>query len=363
MILWLVFAGITAAVIAVLVAPLRRRAVGGHDAADSVAFYKAQLREVENDVARGLLDDASAKGLTTEISRRLLKAAADEENRRKQPKRPDINTSRVALGVVIGVTALTLGIYLRTGSPSLPSESLASRIEAPLTRNSPVEAMVAKVEARLRANPADGTGWNVIAPVYMRLERYGDAASAFAKAMSLTGETPERLSGYAEALTFANNGAVPEPARQAFEKALQQRPDLVSARYWLAVAKEDAGDPAAARDAYQDLLKGELNADSRSVIEQRLANIETQLTGKPAKPQVTAEQQAMIEQMVTGLAERLEKDGGSLDEWLRLARSYGVLGKTDDAAAAIGKARTQFAGNADAIKQIDALVASLGLKS
>ena len=49
--------------------------------------------------------------------------------------------------------------------------------------NGEIEAAVAAVEARLIAKPDDGKGWAVIAPVYMRLERYAEAAHAYAEAL------------------------------------------------------------------------------------------------------------------------------------------------------------------------------------
>ena len=38
-----------------------------------------------------------------------------------------------------------------------------------------------------------------------------------------------------------------------------------------------------------------------------------------------------IEAMVSGLAQRLESEGGTVDEWVRLVRSYTVLGRMDEA--------------------------------
>jgi cytochrome c-type biogenesis protein CcmH len=49
--------------------------------------------------------------------------------------------------------------------------------------------------------------------------------------------------------------------------------------------------------------------------------------------------------------------------WLRLVRAYTVLGRTDEARQALARAKTQFAGNTQAIDQLDALAAELGLKS
>ena len=58
--------------------------------------------------------------------------------------------------------------------------------------------------------------------------------------------------------------------------------------------------------------------------------------------------------MVAGLAARLEEEPGDLDGWLRLIRSYRVLGDHDKAAAALASARAAFAGNREALESLKA---------
>jgi cytochrome c-type biogenesis protein CcmH len=122
------------------------------------------------------------------------------------------------------------------------------------------------------------------------------------------------------------------------------------------------------------------------MVEQRLAEDEAKLAGKAgsAKPENApglgpqgpspedvaaaqnmnpADRQAMIESMVQGLADRLGQKGDDLAGWLKLVRAYTVLDRKDDALKALEKAKTQFSGNADALQQLDALAAELGLKS
>lgn len=49
--------------------------------------------------------------------------------------------------------------------------------------------------------------------------------------------------------------------------------------------------------------------------------------------------QAEVLAMVESLASRLETDGGNLEEWMMLGKSYTVLGRYEDAAAAFAQAR------------------------
>ena len=61
MLLWILFAILTAAVLVAVLAPLARSAVGGDQRRlASIAVYRDQLEEVEADHARGLIDAADA---------------------------------------------------------------------------------------------------------------------------------------------------------------------------------------------------------------------------------------------------------------------------------------------------------------
>ena len=71
---------------------------------------------------------------------------------------------------------------------------------------------------------------------------------------------------------------------------------------------------------------------------------------------------AMIRGMVERLAERLHRDGSDLEGWLRLVRSYMVLGERDKARAAAGDARRALASDPDKLRRIDELVKGLGLE-
>ena len=71
----------------------------------------------------------------------------------------------------------------------------------------------------------------------------------------------------------------------------------------------------------------------------------------------------MVEGMVQRLATRLEQNGDDLAGWLRLVRAYTVLDQKDEAKKALARAKSQFAGDAKAIEQLDALAEQLGLTS
>ena len=83
MILWCIFALMTAAAIFAVAWPLGRqprKLSGGSD----LVVYKDQLQEIDRDRAAGLIGEAEAETARLEVSRRLL-AAADSQTHRALP--------------------------------------------------------------------------------------------------------------------------------------------------------------------------------------------------------------------------------------------------------------------------------------
>jgi cytochrome c-type biogenesis protein CcmH len=339
-----------------------------------LAVYRDQLAAIEGERARGLIEGAEADAARVEISRRLLDAAA-KASRLERPTRP-LPVRRLAMAVAVGVPALVLAVYLTHGAPDLPGFPHPTSAAGPLP-NLPLADLVAKVEARLRASPDDGDGWDVIAPVYFRLGRFADAAYAYARAVELKGENAKRLAGFAEATIRDADGIVSEAARIACEKILKLEPGRPDARFWLALAKEQDGDRAGAVAAYKALLQDlPATAPGREALEARIEEVSGRRGGAeagqrgPSAADIAAAQQLsaeerikMITSMVDGLAQRLKADGKDLPGWLRLLKAYVVLGRKGDADAALADARRNFAGDEKALAALSELAQSLGLGS
>ena len=137
MTLWFWFALITAAVIFSVLWPLRR-AQKDRGAGSDVAVYRDQLTEIRRDRLSGLIGEAEAKAAQVEISRRLL-AAADAADARSQnnPATDSLRRRRVvALVTLVGLPLGTFALYLLVGSPNLPAQPLAARLNAPLEKRS-----------------------------------------------------------------------------------------------------------------------------------------------------------------------------------------------------------------------------------
>jgi cytochrome c-type biogenesis protein CcmH len=374
MTLWFGVALMTAAAVWAVLWPLARRGRDLRSGSD-VAVYRDQLAEIQRDRAAGLIGENEAAGAQVEISRRLI-AAADAQA--APPADAASATWRRRAVAVAALILLPLGaatLYLALGSPSLPDQPLAARV-AGARGNPSIDTLIAQVEDHLSGHPEDGRGWEVIAPVYLRLGRFDDAVKARRNALKLNGATAERESALGEALVFAANGVVTAEAKAAFEQAIALDANGVQARYFLGLAAEQDGDrtqaaatwraliAAAPPDApWLDLLRSALTRVERGAGGVAAGGSSTDASDDQVAVQLGPEQRkAMIEGMVNRLSERLHRDGADVEGWLRLVRSYMVLGEPDKARAAVVDARRALAGDAVKLRRLDDLLRGLGLE-
>jgi cytochrome c-type biogenesis protein CcmH len=375
MLIWIVFSVLTAGVVGALLWSYRRAQEVGSGAADAdVAVYADQLQQIDADRARGLLSEAEAQSARAEVGRRLLNRAAEADSIVNGVGSVS-GSDRIVLGAALSIPVIALALYAGLGSPSLPDLPHSGR-SPEQAASSQVDAMIARVEQQLRAAPEDGNGWDVVGPVYLRMERYGQAAEAFANANRLLGETPKRLAGFVQAEILANNGLVNSNAKAAAERLLALEPGRLDGRMWLALAKEQDGQFEQALVEYRALLAApQMTPAMISAIENRISAVEKLARGETLEPPIAgfgpekampaapAGQQAMIESMVARLAARLEADGKDPAGWAQLMRSYTVLGRNDDAAKALADARKALGDDAVGLETVNAAAADLGLNA
>jgi cytochrome c-type biogenesis protein CcmH len=366
MILWLLFALMTALAILAVLWPLARRK-GTLRSGSDLAVYRDQLEEIARDRAAGQIGDVEAEAAKVEVSRRLI-GAADAQAAAPGPAPAAIATRDRRLVAVVALVLLPLGaggLYLKVGSPELPGQPLAAR--AADAQNQSIDRLMVQVEAHLEANPEDARGWEVIAPVYLRLGRFDDAVKARRTLLRLSGETAERQADLGEALVGTANGIVTADAKVAFERAVALDAQDVKARYFLGLAAEQDGHRADAISIWRGMVTGAPQGASWvGFVRGELARLE----GGPGPEDLAAasdmgpeQRLTMIRGMVEKLSDRLHHDGGTdLEGWLRLVRSYMVLGEREKARTAAGDARRALVSDPGKLRQIDELVKGLGLE-
>jgi len=363
MMLWVVLALMTAAAVLAVLWPLARAERKLRSGSD-LAVYRDQLEEIQRDRAAGLIGESEAEAAQVEVSRRLIAAADAEAAVPQAAPAPTVARRRrsIAAAALVTVPLGAFALYIALGSPLLPGQPLASRMAA---ENLSVENMIERIETRLVQEPNDGRGWELIAPIYLRLGRFEDAIKARRNALALNGETAERQAGLGEALAGAANGTVTTEAKAAFERAVALDAKNIRGRYYLGVAAEQDGRPADAATIYRAMLAG-APADAPWVefIRGELARLGGGSNGDElaAAKEFAPDQLVTIRRMVAGLAERLQKDGSDIEGWLRLMQSYMVLGEREKAVSAAGDARRAFATEPEKLRRIDEFAKGLGLQ-
>jgi cytochrome c-type biogenesis protein CcmH len=370
MTLWFIFGLMTVAAILAVVWPLGRRAQPGTDS--DLAVYRAQLDEIEADRAAGRVAENEAAAARVEISRRLL-AAADAAATIVAPADGPADAKwRRRAAALIALVLIPIGagsLYLALGSPQEPGQPIAARRGLPTVQD-PILDLVVRVEAHLAQNPDDARGWQVVAPVYLQLGRFDDAVNARQNVLRILGASAEREANLGEALTAAAGGIVSADAKAAFERAQSLDANDSKSRFFLGLAAEQDGKGAEAAAIWRDLLaKAPPEARWVEAVRQALARVEGTAPPGPTEKEITAanelapeQRSAMVQGMVARLAERLKVEGSDVEGWLRLLRSYMVLGERDKARTAAADARRALASEPEKLRRVNELIKGLGLE-
>lgn len=363
--LWFVLALMTAAAVFAVLWPLGRRTEPSSGGRETVV-YKDQLAEVERDRTAGLIGAPEAAAARVEIGRRLI-AASDAEN--EAPVSSSLALRRaISIVALVGLPLVAVTLYLRLGSPQLPDFPLAERARQPAATAS-VDNLVSQVEAHLEMNPTDGRGWQVLAPVLVRVGRFDDAVRAFRNSITYNGESAARRADLGEAIAGAANGVITAEAKAEFERAVALSADEVKARYFLGLAAEQDGRAAEAAAAWGAMLaSAPADAPWRPLVQSALARVSGSAAPSlsdqdmaSVKGMAENDRNAMIRGMVDRLATRLQQNGDDVEGWLRLVRAYMVLGDADKARAALADARAAVGRDADRLKQLNDGLKGLGL--
>jgi cytochrome c-type biogenesis protein CcmH len=355
MMLWLMFALMTAATIFAVLWPLGQRKPS-HPGSD-VAVYRDQLDEIQRDHSAGLIGTAEAEAARVEVSRRLIAAADAAETEKPALETSSLFRRRVtAIAGLVLLPAGAVALYLTLGSPDLPGVPLADRVQTPSEARK-IETMVAQVEDHVSRNPNDGHAWEVLAPVYMRIGRYDDAVRAFRNSLSLNGSNAAREADLGEAMVFAANGVVTADAKTQFDRALKLDGKDVMARFYLGMASDQDGRRPEAEKIWRDLLaEAPPGAPWVEMVRHalnRTSPTDTAAAAPPAPGGASAAPPADhdVNAMVERLANRLKKDGSDANGWVQLVRSYRALDQSEKAQAAASDARRALANDPDKLRQ------------
>ena len=396
---WIIAIGLAAVVVVMLARASLGAEAGEVGAGPDVEIYKAQLAEVERDVARGVVNETEAEALRTEIARRLL--AADAQNTAKTTQH---RSTPLWATLAAGAAAMAgaVGIYLSVGAPGYGDMPLAARLNnleirsetrpsqavaqraylATIERAAPEPRHLALVEELREAvaeRPEDLRGLALLARNEAILGDFNAAISAQQRIIDVKPTTDAAdHRDLAELMIVATGGYVSPEAENELYEALNRDARDGAALYYLGLMHDQAGRPDRAFALWRPLLEeAQPNAPWLPLISDQILRVAEQAgiryvlpEGRgPSAEDIAAAQEmspedraAMIQDMVEGLAERLAAQGGPPEDWARLIAAQAVLGNLETAQAILSEAREVFSDRAEALTLFAQIAAIQGLE-
>lgn len=410
MIFWIVASLLTLITSALFaVALIRRVDEEAHPATFDLQVYRDQLKEVDRDLARGVIAPEDGDRIRTEISRRIL--AADAQMQDPSTRDGGRGPATIALAAVLAVVVIgvTFVGYTFLGAPGyrdqplqvrfeIIQENMGSRISqaemeaqfGTLTGAEPAPeyaALMDQLRNAVAENPDDLQGQILLARNEASLGNLKAAYEAQAKVIALKGD--ELTAGdyvlHANLLISAGQDYVSPEAEASLRAALDIDPLNNLGRYYWGMMLWQNGRPDATFRVWDQVLK-QSPADAPWVpaIRARItdlawfAGVKYELPAAvpahgdglsgpssadvDAAGEMSADDRAeMIQGMVSQLSERLATEGGTPQEWARLIGAYGVLGEIEKAEVIWGEAQQVFAASPEALEIVRSGAAKAGV--
>ncbi|WGF88798.1 c-type cytochrome biogenesis protein CcmI [Marinivivus vitaminiproducens] len=388
MMLTLLAAGVTLALLALLIAPLFQPREAAPAEGYDLAVYHDQLAELERDSASGLIGDDEARAARIEIERRILAVADTRAAPAAAATARMRGSTGLAAGLAVVLPVFTAGLYLALGQPSLPDQPLAARDipEAPPQGSEDVQlaSLIEQLHERLDAQPDDPRGWQILGRAEFGRGQPEAAVAAFRRALDLSPRSVEIEMQLSEALVAAADGMVTPEAERRFAGVLDRVPGLSKAKYYQGLVQAQKGELEQAVTLWRQVL-----ADTPDDVAWRPAVVEAvraagrdlgrsdaQIAndlpdgpqpsgGGPSAAEVARiqamppdEQARAIRGMVDSLAARLEREPDDAMGWLRLAQARTQLGDRERAREAFARALELRPNDPEIVR--GAALASLG---
>jgi len=416
MLFWIITGALAALVSGIIgLAVLRARVGDKPPAAYDLQVYRDQLKEVDRDLARGVIGQEDAERTRAEISRRVLAADAQLKRDEKNAGKPHRSGAVIAFGLAFVMIVGTYGLYTQIGAPGMGDLPLKARMAASdaerANRMTQAEAeaqmpaadvtpnasedflrLMEQLRQTVQDRPGDLRGLTLLAQNESALGNYAAAYEAQQKIIDIKGDAaPASDYAYlAELKISAAGGYVSQQAEDALRAALERDPQTPAARFYMGIYLMQVDRPDAAVREWDTLLR-QSNPDApwvapiRARIEelawragltdyelpempQAAAPAQTPPVSGPSAADIDAagemsegDRQQMIQGMVQGLSQRLATEGGTSAEWSQLIRALGVLGNTEQAATIWAEAQGVFAEQPEALEQVRAAARAAGV--
>lgn len=255
---FLMLAGMMAIGVLLLLLPplLRRRDSAAELSRDAVntTVYREQLRELSEDLAAGTLSRAGYEEACRELERRVL------EDIPGTPAKPSASSLAPMTAVAVGVALpmLAFALYFAIGNLQVMLPGGAAGPDAQSSHGTQVEqinAMVDRLAERMRQEPENVEGWIMLGRSYSTLERFDDAARAYANAVARRDSDADLLADYADVLAMAQGRSMRGEPEKIVLRALDVDPRNIKSLALAGTAAFERQDYAGAVKLWERILE------------------------------------------------------------------------------------------------------------
>lgn len=231
---WIIVALLLAGALLFVIPPLLRgtgRKATASQREVSLQIHRDQLVELQKDRAERVISQEQYESGKREIERRVLDETASLDAAETTPR----SGRWVGAVVALGVPAIALGLYLKLGNldglDPAPAAEVAQGEQGDGHSITPqqIEAMVGQLVEKLKQDPENTEDWRMLARANVFMQRYGEAAKAFAEYTKRVPGDAQALADYADALAMANGRTLIGEPEDIIAKALAADPNNVKA--------------------------------------------------------------------------------------------------------------------------------------
>lgn len=250
----------------------------------NLAIYKDKLAEIEDDLRNGVLNQDQYDKARQELERSLLEdVTPNTDSEGVEPKtHPTAGLVSAAI-IAIGLPVLAVALYqhLGGGAAAFNPDQAVPAVDAEGHKGT-IEKMITQLKQRLNSNPDDVDGWVMLGRSYYFLKRHREASEAYAKAVSLIGETnPDLLADYADTLAVANGKNMLGKPYELVKKALTLQPFHEKSLWLAGTAAYQEQDYSSAFSYWGKLLQVfPPNSDGAQQIQRNLEELKSLMTAQ-----------------------------------------------------------------------------------
>jgi len=268
---------------------------------------RAQLAELDADLKMGRLDENQYAAARHDLERELLDDLTPAGA--APATKPARSGQWAVVLLVIAIPLMAVALYQQLGSKQIiplleqggaSTASSGTQGKHEMGEQS-LEHMVDVLAEKLKEKPDDLRGWILLARSYETLDRYADALGAYRIARRLSGDNPEVLADYADALVMANGGRFNDEAGEVLQKALEAQPDNVKALWLIGHWKNQQGAYSEALNYWQRaaaLLPA--GSQDTAIITQQITQLQQRLGITPSTPVAIATPAPAVAPATTG---------------------------------------------------------------